>query len=621
MTDVLVSDLGAATDTISVTTDTFDAGAATDVITSVQVTAPHPDAGAATDTLSVHVTGARFADIAAASERVSGGGPPFPRPADEGAATEELTWAGSVGISLTDTGASADGLSATTGTPAPRTSDTYDYTYDDSYGNLRPWALPASPAFIVSQMPRMHAQNLITGTWYHRDIQGVTNPVVTWTLNAPGTFTCTLAPPRADMLDTTGNPLLQEWRDAIYLEESGTIRFGGIITSSTMTGPVWTITATEFTGYPAGMIYEGPNYSHTSLDALDAVRYIWGWLQSQPGGNLGLQISTQKAGFLLGAQIAPGVTTVLTRAAPAGQSVIWIAEAVAFENGEHITISGLPYQIAGIITTSGNVPTGQVYLTQNLTEAHGTGEPVTQVSPVSTPTIGAAKAGQPNVTLRNPGAFAPGMAVQIGSHHYVIDTVNPPTAGGGVCKFTTNLLTAVPAGTTVTQIQTVTPFELFWYNSTDLGQEIASIQQEAVFDLRETHTWSGPSKTGVVHQLSFGVPRIGTRLTGLRFAEGENIVQPATVTRDGTVFADNVVGLGAGTGSASVRATAANASTGRLRRTYVYTDQTVQTVARLSSKVQRVLAAMTNIDTVTQIVVRNHANAPFGSFGPGMIFR
>ena len=95
----------------------------------------------------------------------------------------------------------------------------------------------ASPAFILSQMPRMHAQNLLTGQWWHRDVQGITAPTITWTLNAPGTFSCTLAPPRADMLDATGNPLLQEWRDAIYLEESGQIKFGGILTSSTMAGP------------------------------------------------------------------------------------------------------------------------------------------------------------------------------------------------------------------------------------------------------------------------------------------------------------------------------------------------------------------------------------------------
>jgi predicted alpha/beta hydrolase len=122
---------------------------------------------------------------------------------------------------------------------------------------------------------------------------------------------------------------------------------------------------------------------------------------------------------------------------------------------------------------------------------------------------------------------------------------------------------------------------------------------------------------GVRHQLVWGVPRIGTRLTNLRFAEGENIVQASAVTRDGTKYANNVVGLGAGSGSAQIRVTAANPNTGRLRRTYVYTDQTVPTNARMTVKAQKILTAMQNIDTVTSIVVMNHPNAPWGSFGPG----
>jgi len=695
-----LADLGGATDRLAVhaAVHVTDLAGAAETVTHVLPA----DLGAATDTISYQVS-VSLTDTAAAVEATSGGGPPSPLPTDQGAGTDALTWTSASNISLTDQAGATDGLGVTSGKPPP--SGIYSDIYGDQYGYVAPgesaWASPASPAFIVSQMPRMHCQNLITGAWYHRDVQGVTSPTVTWTLNAPGTFTCTLAPPRPDMLDATGNPLLQEWRDAIYLEESGSIKFGGIVTASTMTGPAWTITATEFTAYPPGMIYEGANYSVTNIDALDAVRYIWAYLQAQPGGNLGLQLSAQKAGVLLGAQVAAGVTTVLARPADAGQSVIWLGDATAFENNEHITISGLPYQIDGIVTNSQNVPTGQVYLWQNLSEHHGLGEPVTQVSPLTTPTVaqtnpasatklsrraasgqaiiwladaslfssgehitvggtayqinvvstakgaatgqvslrknltetheigaavvqvsgisgpGAAKAGQKNVTLRDSGAFSSGMAVQIGSRQYVIDTVAGPTAGGGVCTFTTNLLDDVPPGTTVTQIEVVTPYTLDWYNSTDLGQEIASIQQEAVFDFTETHTWTDATKQAVSHQLSFGVPRIGTRLTGLRFCEGENIIQAATVTRDGTVFADNVVGLGAGTGSASVRATAANASTGRLRRTYVYTDQTVQTVSRLTAKVQKVLASMQNIDTVTQVVVKNHANAPFGSFGPG----
>lgn len=479
-------------------------------------------------------------------------------------------------------------------------------------------AKPASPAFILSQMPRMHAQNLLTGAWYHRDVQGISSPLITWTLNAPGTFTCTLAPPRPDMLDATGNPVLQEWRDAIYLEESNQIKFGGIVTSSAMQGPQWTLTATEFSTYPNGMIYEGPNYSVTNIDALDAVRYLWGWLQAQPGGDLQMQLGTQKSGVLLGAQAAAGATMTLSRNAAAGQPQIWVSSAGALAPGAGITISGIPYTVRQVWATSQGIATGHVTLTGNLGEAHVAGEPVAVVTPVTTIIVKAAAAGQPVIWMDDTSAFAVGGTVTIGAAQYVISAIASNTAGvpTGQVTLTTNLAAACPVGTRVTQVLAVTPFALYWYNSTDCGQEITSIRQEAVFDFRELHTWNG-DRTGVVHQLVFGVPRLGGRLTGLRFAEGENIVTAASVTRDGTAYASEVIGLGAGTGSAEVRATASNASTGRLRRTSVYTDQTVLTVARMAMKAQRQLTAMQNIDTVTSITVKNHPNAPFGSFAPG----
>jgi sorbitol-specific phosphotransferase system component IIA len=479
-------------------------------------------------------------------------------------------------------------------------------------------AAPASPAFITTAMPRMHAQNLITGTWYHRDVQGITSPSVTWTLNAPGTFSCTLSPPRADMLDATGNPVLQEWRDAIYLEESGQIKWGGILTSSTMQGPAWTLTAAEFTAYPNGMIYEGPNYSVTDIDALDAVRYIWGWLQSQPGGDLQMQLGTAKAGVLLGAQSAAGVTMTLSRPAAAAQAQVWVSAAASLTPGDSITISGIPYTVSVVWASSQGIPTGHVTLTSNLGEPHVAGEPVVQVTPATTIIVKQAAAGQPVIWMDDTGAFATGGTVAIGGAQYVISAIGTDAKGipDGQVTLTRNLAAACPIGTRVTQVQAVTPFALYWYNSTDCGQEIASIQQEAVFDFRETHTWNA-DRTGVIHQLLFGVPRLGVRQSGLRFAEGENIVTAASVTRDGALFASEVIGLGAGTGSAEVRATASNASTGRLRRSSVYTDQTVQTTARMAVKAQKVLAAMQNIDTCTSITVKNHPSAPFGSFAPG----
>jgi hypothetical protein len=527
--------------------------------------------------------------------------------ADTGAAVEDLAITSiAVAQALGDAAGAVDGISVRIGAAPAQIPGTHIGI--------------ASPAFIRSQMPRMHIQNLLTGAWWHRDVQGLVNPSITWALNAADSFTCTLAPPRPDMMDSSGNALLLEWRDAIYLEEADEIKFGGIVTSSTMTGPQWQITATGFAGYATGMPYEGATITQTNIDALDAVRTIWSWLQAQPGGNIGLELGTQKAGFLLGAQIPPGVQTVVSARAPAGQNYVWLGNATAYTARESITIAGIPYTISSIVTNAAGKATGQVYLTAALGELHNVNDPVAQVSPVYTSLSAAAASGASSIWLGDSAAFASGMNIMVGSDMYTVNQILTGATSGlpsGQVTLTSNTRKAYAKGTAVSQIQTVTPWTLAWYNSTDCGSEIGSIQQEAIFDWKERHYWPDTTKGTVRHQLLFGVPRLGGRLTGLRFCEGENIVQAATTTRDGSKYANDVIGLGAGSGSAQVRAQAANANTGRLRRSYVYTDQTANTVARVSVKAAKILAAMQNIDTVTQIVIKNHPNAPWGSFGPG----
>jgi hypothetical protein len=397
------------------------------------------------------------------------------------------------------------------------------------------YVAPASPAFIRSAMPRMHLQNLLTGAWLHRDVQGITSPVITWTLNAAGTFTCTLAPPRADLLDSTGNPVINEWQTACYLEESDEIKFGGICTSSTGQGPSWTPTFTEFAGYASGTIYEGPVVTAYNYEALAAVRALWAWVQAQPYGNLGLVVGAGVTTTLLGAYELGGASTVLTRQANPGDTRITVAS--------------------------------------------------------------------------SSGISQPGW-ITIGSEtHYV---AKAPVMSATVVPLSSVIQAAWPSGTVVIQEQAATPYQLAWWNGTDCGQEIASIQAEAVFDSYERHTWN-PDRSGVIHQLLFGVPRIGARRSDLRFAEGENIVTAAQITRDGTKFANNVIGQGAGQGSAMVRQTA-SVPNGRLRRTIIYQNQTVTVPARMQAMATRVLAAVQNIDTPVSVTVINHPNAPFGSF-------
>jgi hypothetical protein len=520
-------------------------------------------------------------------------------------AEEDLSIAVNQPVGFADLAGAADAITVTIGgAPAPTPGTAIKL---------------ASPAFIRSAMPRMHLQNLITGQWFHRDVQGVTSPQITWSLNAPDAFTCALAPPRGDMMDASGNAVLLEWRDAVYLEEADEIKFGGIVTQSTLAGPVWNITAMGFAGYANGMPYEGADYVRTRIDALDVVRYMWSWLQGQPGGNIGLDLGTQKSGFLLGNQVNPGVVSELARDARTGDSSIWIGNAQAFNRNETITISGQPYTVTNVIHNPPGHATGQMLISPNLAEPHKQHEPVVQTSPVFATLARPAPANANNVWLGTSAPFASGELITIAGDQYTVNQVNTDSNGTptGQITLTTNTRKAYAQGVSVYQVRTVNPFELHWYNATDIGSEMGSIRDEAIFDWREVHTWGDAARKTVHHQLVFGIPRVGGRLQNLRFAEGENIVEAVSMSRDGTKYANNVIGLGSGTGTAQIRVTAADPNTGRLRRTYLYTDQTAYTNARMSAKASKVLTSMKNIDSVTSVVVKNHPNAPFGSFGPG----
>jgi hypothetical protein len=481
-----------------------------------------PDVGGAVDSFAA-TFGAYLGDTAAGTDAFTG--QPTPPYAESAGATEAMAVAVAETLLLAETAGASDGLKVIQiPVPAPLTSAA---------------ALPASPAFIISQMPRMHLQNLVTGQWLHRDVQGVVSPSITWQLNAADQFSCQVGPPRPDLLGADGNPIFRIWQTATYLEENDEIKFGGILTSVSGNGPLLQLGFTGFAGYANGIIYEGPVYKKTAVDALDVVRDLWDWVQDQPGGNIGLVLDSTKANSLLGAYSQPGASTTMTRATPAGTTSLPVKSNANFQAQMKISIAG-----------------GAAHTVKSISG--------TNVIVITTP------------------------------------TANPHRADD-----------------TVVQVVAPTPFEIDWWNSTDIGGEIANIATEAIFDWYERHTWQDPAVKAVVkHALHFGVPRVGSHRQDLRFAEGENIITPATVNYDGSTFANNVIGLGAGQGSAQIRASV-GITDQRLRRVTTYTDQTVTNKARMQSKAQKVLNSVEPTEAVSQIQIINHPNAPFGHFGPG----
>jgi len=175
----------------------------------------------------------------------------------------------------------------------------------------------------------------------------------------------------------------------------------------------------------------------------------------------------------------------------------------------------------------------------------------------------------------------------------------------------------IPKGVYV--ITGLTPYVLAWYNATDCGQELSNLAQTAPFDMSESHAWADSSQNTVSHRLVLGYPRVGTRQLNLRFVEGENITALVDVSRDGTKYANEVLGIGAGTGSTSIRVSVGAPDTNRLRRCGSVVNQTINGADQMTSLAQRALTTLQAplAGEISSCTWRNHPNAPLGSFAQG----
>ena len=110
------------------------------------------------------------------------------------------------------------------------------------------------------------------------------------TLSGPDDFgSPTLPVEFARFRGEDGRPLFLPWSTAVYAEKDGIIRAGGIVTDREAEGQRLSLVVEGFTAYPHGMPFGGRE-NYVQADPLDIVRDIWGHLQAQPGGDLGMTV-------------------------------------------------------------------------------------------------------------------------------------------------------------------------------------------------------------------------------------------------------------------------------------------------------------------------------------------
>ena len=174
-----------------------------------------------------------------------------------------------------------------------------------------------------------------------------------------------------------------------------------------------------------------------------------------------------------------------------------------------------------------------------------------------------------------------------------------------------------PDGTTTTNDIKEEPYELQWWDAVNCGDEIDNLSGQTPFDYRERVGWNS-TKTDVTLLFDMGYPRLGVPRSNLLFND-ENILEIVPIQEKADSFASEIIVIGAGEGSASIRGYAAQAFGKRIRKVHVVTDKTISTTARANTRATSELGLRKgNLFSIDEIVIRaKHPNASLGEYDIG----
>jgi hypothetical protein len=150
---------------------------------------------------------------------------------------------------------------------------------------------------------RYHVQRITTGEWLSRDFD-LSAGVTTRALSAPGGVAGGVAPELRYYRHTDGLRFLEKWATAIYAEDDGQIRGGGIVADVNYDGGPVTVDAPGFAHYPTGLPYaRATNFGR--VDPLVVVRHLWDHVQSYSNGNIGMVVDQTTSNQFLGDNADP----------------------------------------------------------------------------------------------------------------------------------------------------------------------------------------------------------------------------------------------------------------------------------------------------------------------------
>lgn len=433
---------------------------------------------------------------------------------------------------------------------------------------------------------RYIAQRATTGDFLEFEVPFVERSELSWAMSAAGYLKGSIPAAAGLAIAQDGRPLLEEWNTLLYAEADGQIRWGGIVITSESNGDTWTVEAATFATYPNGMPYLG-EYRGVQVDPADVVREIWANLQRYDRGDLGVTV-TGSTSQRLGSTSESKFNDA--DAAYKAAQVTYVAERDKYTD------------LRNYATGRGKVRTAQSAAksaaSAALTAAKKTKDPAQIASAQSYYNDRVALYNQAVADYKAADAAADAQAT-------VRDAAKTAQDKAKTARDDAKKVMDDDGGA----------YKMLWWESPDAGQKITSLAQETPFDYTETHSWNS-GKTAISHQINVQYPRAGRRRDDLAFIQGDNVITVPVPTSNGDSYANTIFALGAGEGR-TIKHTTTAINDGRLRRVDVLSSKDTKTEASLQAQARDALGKALASLTIGQIEVRDHPNAPIGSWALG----
>ena len=448
------------------------------------------------------------------------------------------------------------------------------------------------------QQLRYALQRYGTWEWLDREAPLVSSDAGELALNAYGVMRATLPAPAAHRtIAHDGRPMFERWGTIVHIE-SGDPRaprrhWTGIVESATLGASGWDLTLRELVGYPSGVPYEGLVRA-VRADPAAVVRQLITDLQARPGGWYGCTVEGStpvRVGTDLDTQVAAARATMDARKATL--------------DGFSKTAREQTKEVQDLdATLSDEVTTAQALLAQaqqQVAQLVTTGADPAQIEAAKA-TVTARQATYQSALAGYNAELAAGRAALASARA----TKEQAQAAYDTAK------TAYDAVKERRKAERGA-YVISGEDLPDTYREIQALAAECGFEwtTRTRYSAGAPDVAIVIHH-----PRAGTRRDDLVFDTSVNILEPLEL--DDGEYANAAIGIGAGEGAAGVRVSLSEPSP-RMRRPVVVEDRSIRTNAAMRARARTVLRASTGEPRPLEITVRDHPNAPVGSWQVGDI--